>query len=100
MMPEPDPKSWYKTAKWQKKRAKQLAKHPLCAFCQNEGKITAATVADHVTPHKGDAHLFWHGALQSLCKTCHDSTKRRLERGSKPRVAIGADGWPIPPGGG
>lgn len=48
------------------------------------GKVTAATVADHITPHKGDYELFWHGPLQSLCAFHHNKTKQRIERkGSK-----------------
>jgi len=34
---------------------------------------TAATVVDHVTPHKGDKVLFWDRLnWQALCKRCHD----------------------------
>jgi hypothetical protein len=53
-------------------------------MCLTQGKVTAATVADHITPHKGDYELFWHGPLQSLCAFHHNKTKQRIERkGSK-----------------
>jgi 5-methylcytosine-specific restriction endonuclease McrA len=38
-----------------------------------------ATVADHVTPHRDDHGAFWFGELQSLCKSCHDVKKQRIE---------------------
>ena len=50
-----------------------LKQHPLCAFCQAEGKIVPATVVDHIIPHRGDQRLFWDQTnWESLCKECHD----------------------------
>ncbi|AHE51713.1 HNH endonuclease [Sphingomonas sanxanigenens DSM 19645 = NX02] len=92
---KPQHDSWYKTARWQRRRAAQLRDEPLCRMCQGEGRITAATIADHVIPHRGDPVLFWQGELQSLCKPHHDRDKQRIERGGKPRQAIGLDGWPV-----
>jgi 5-methylcytosine-specific restriction enzyme A len=40
----------------------------------------AATVADHVVDHKGNAIAFWQGALQSLCASCHSGLKQRETR--------------------
>jgi hypothetical protein len=69
--------------------------------------VAAATVVDHITPHKlkeallsGDAaaiskaqKLFWSRNWQGLCKQHHDSTKQRMEkRGS----IIGCDESGIP----
>lgn len=64
---------------WQKRRAAQLREEPLCRMCDQDGRVTAATVADHITPHRGDPVLF-KGPLQSLCKHCHDSRKQLFER--------------------
>ena len=75
---------WHSTYRWQQHRLRQLKREPLCAMCLAQGKVTAATVADHITPHKGDYELFWHGPLQSLCAFHHNKTKQRIERkGSK-----------------
>ena len=61
-------------ARWRRARAQQLAARPLCAECERQGKTTAASVVDHVVPHRGDAVLFWDpGNWQSLCKPCHDA---------------------------
>jgi 5-methylcytosine-specific restriction enzyme A len=88
--------AWYGKQRWRNRAKVQLRAHPLCVYCLQRGKVTAATVADHIEPHKGDEHAFWNGALQSLCKLCHDSAKAQEEaRGY--RTDIGVDGWPIDP---
>jgi hypothetical protein len=86
--------SLYDKQGWRKKRLRQLTESPLCTFCEKQGKVTAATVADHIEPHRGDAAKFWNNPLQSLCATCHSSVKQREENGS-PVPNIGADGFPI-----
>jgi 5-methylcytosine-specific restriction protein A len=92
-MEEPPHKRWYKTARWQKLRARQLEAHPLCAMCQPR-RVTVATVCDHVQPHRGNVIRFWSGPFQSLCAPCHNSEKQRIEKGGKAKVRIGPDGWP------
>lgn len=87
---------WYKTARWRRRRAGQLAAEPLCRLCAAIGRTTSATVADHVEPHRGDRDKFFGGALQSLCKGCHDRHKQAQERGGR---LAGADrhGFPLDP---
>lgn len=59
-------------SRWQKARATFLQRHPLCAECERVGRVTAASVVDHVVPHKGDQRLFWDTSnWQPLCTTCH-----------------------------
>jgi 5-methylcytosine-specific restriction protein A len=68
-------------ARWRKARLAYLAANPLCTHCKTQGIITAATVVDHITPHKGDERLFWDVANWSACcKPCHDR-KTALEDG-------------------
>ena len=70
-------------ARWQKYRTRYLSEHPLCVMHQELGRVVAATVVDHIQPHKGDHKLFWTPANhQPLCKHCHDRHKQRMERGS------------------
>jgi len=62
-------------------RAEFLRANPLCCCCKANGVIKAATVLDHIEPHKGDRRLFrdptnW----QALCAACHGTIKARLER--------------------
>lgn len=69
----------YRTARWRRERAKQLADHPLCAMCLP--RVTAATICDHVDrKDKLDPERFFTGRKQSLCKAHHDSTKQREEK--------------------
>ena len=70
----------YRTARWQRIRKAQLAREPLCRYCQQMGRVVAATICDHITPHKGDVAAFYAGPFQSLCKPCHDGAKQQLER--------------------
>jgi len=81
--------------RWQRFRLSFLEANPLCVMCQADGCTTAATVVDHITPHRGDVEVFWReGNHQSLCAHHHNSAKQQAERlGYDPR--IGADGWPI-----
>ena len=64
------------TSVWDKARAKHLMRKPACVRCG-----AAATVVDHIKPHKGDSELFWlKSNWQSLCRNCHNSAKQREER--------------------
>ena len=73
--------SYYSTVKWKQLRRSQLQAKPFCAYCLQLEIRSPATVADHVTPHRGNKALFFDPLnLQSLCKTCHDSAKQRLEK--------------------
>jgi hypothetical protein len=61
----------YSQKAWANIRARQLSKQPLCARCQSENKVTAATTVDHVFPHRRDADAFKVNLFQSLCAPCH-----------------------------
>ena len=90
------PKHWYGLRRWRRKAQRQLTVHPLCVKCLDHGLVNRATVADHIIKHKGNEDLFWHGALQSLCTTCHNSTKHGEElRGYA--ITVDAQGWPTDP---
>jgi 5-methylcytosine-specific restriction enzyme A len=104
-MPKPDHRSsasqtyrhLYKTYQWQKLRKAHLATEPLCRMCKAEGRVTVATVCDHIDDKKKrNPHLFFDGPFQSLCKLHHDSTKQQMERTGY-SSAIGEDGWPDDP---
>ena len=68
--------------RWQRARAAYLAKHPLCAECERQNRLTPATVVDHKTPHRGDMALFWDSEnWQALCKPCHDKKTAKEDGG-------------------
>ena len=61
------------TSKWQRRSKQFLKKHPLCVKCKQNGKLTPATVVDHIVPHRGNEELMWSESnWQPLCKHCHD----------------------------
>jgi hypothetical protein len=65
-------------------------------MCQARGLVTIAAVVDHITPHRGNWNAFLVGPFQSLCASCHEQTKKRIELdGYSPD--IGDDGWPLDP---
>jgi 5-methylcytosine-specific restriction enzyme A len=84
----------YDTKRWRRRAKTQLAFHPLCAYCLQQGLVVPATCADHIEPHKGDARLFFYGALQSLCDACHSGLKQQEEHQGFNRE-IGLDGYPV-----
>lgn len=86
----------YGKQRWRKRSLFQLREQPLCRMCEDHGVATPADVADHIIPHNGNEMLFWYGKLQSLCFSCHNSSKAQLE--AKGYVKdIGVDGYPVDP---
>ena len=74
------------------RRERFLHEHPLCVECERQGRVTAATVPDHIVA------LVNGGAddesnLQALCAECHRKKTAR-DLGHKARPTIGLDGWP------
>jgi 5-methylcytosine-specific restriction protein A len=86
----------YGRSTWVRRAKAQLRENPLCSMCLSRGIISPATICDHVEPHHGDHWLFYNGAVQSLCKPCHDGRKKREEKHGYQRD-IGVDGWPLDP---
>lgn len=86
----------YSTRWWKDRRKEQLTEHPLCAVCEKLGFIRSATVVNHIVPHKGDEDLFYNGALESVCKKCHDSSIQSQERRGF-STACDLDGYPVDP---
>ncbi len=83
--------------RWRKLREQFLAENPLCVFCIDENKVSAATELDHIQKHGGDPELFYDVEnLQGLCAHHHRSTKAQIERSGKVR-GNGADGTPLDP---
>lgn len=93
----------YKTARWQRIRKAQLSAFPLCQTCERQGRITPATVCNHLNKAaKATVDGFFAGPFSSECKTCHDGPiqrdERRADAGLAPTAQIGEDGWPVSPG--
>lgn len=71
--------------RWSRAARAYLREHPLCVMHQARGELVAATLVDHVIPHRGDRELFWaRGNWQSLCAHCHSRLKQLDELGTRP----------------
>ncbi|MBK4997283.1 HNH endonuclease [Pseudomonas sp. S37] len=82
---------------WQQAREGWLRKNPLCVRCESAGLKKAATVVDHIRPHRGDMVFFWgRSNWQSLCTNCHSSYKQRLEK-SEREAGCDVSGRPLDP---
>ena len=82
----------YCRTRWLKLRAHILDKEPLCVDCKKEGKVTPATVVDHIKAIDGeDDPLFYdEHNLQSLCDKCHrKKTRKDNSRYSTSNIAKG-----------
>ena len=88
--------SWpYSTQRWQRLRAAHLSTEPCCRYCDRLGRVTPATVVDHIVPvRKARDRAFDQTNLQSLCAPCHSGAKQREEAGGEP-VGCGVDGVPL-----
>jgi len=83
--------------RWQAARKVFLQANPLCVYCKRQGRTTAASVVDHITPHKNDTVLFWNKSnWQPLCTTCHNAVKQSEEHTGLQR-GCAADGMPLDP---
>lgn len=74
-------------------RRQLLKERPLCEECQRKGRITLATIADHIVPLSRDGKTEWSN-YQSLCRECSDR-KTLKDAGKRYKRRIAADGWPI-----
>ena len=64
-------------AAWRRLRARVLKEEPLCSVCAKQGKVTAATVGDHIVSIsvRPDLRLA-RSNVRPLCKPCHDRHTR------------------------
>lgn len=76
-------------------RAEQLQRQPLCEPCLERGFVTEATQVDHRiplgAPFNGKEEP---SNRQSICDDCH-AEKTAREFNHRPKVEVGADGWPV-----
>jgi len=70
----------YQSSRWKRRRRLLLKNSPFCVECLKNGRLTFASIIDHIKPHRGDWALFLAADnLQTLCAACHGK-KSRLEK--------------------
>ena len=74
-------RNFYSSTPWRRLRQAKLEQQPLCEECQRNGRITAATMVDHITPIKQGGAALNMANLQSLCWSCH--SRKSVEEGSR-----------------
>ena len=80
-----------------KQRLRRLVAEPLCRLCAERGRITAASVPDHIVPlTRGGTDE--DSNIRCLCKPCHDEVTFE-QFGHQQRASGGADrhGRPLDP---
>lgn len=69
-------RAWYFTGRWKALRLKVLEAAGFrcrCERCGGRFVRPRATIADHITPHRGDPARFWDESnLRAMAKRCHD----------------------------
>lgn len=96
---KPEHHALYDTQLWRRLSRSHLRRYRLCgdrppvapmtsdSLCVREGRIEAATQADHIIPHRGDRKLFWaESNRQSLCNRCHGVKSRGEMRDSRGKI--------------
>lgn len=77
-----------------KLREQLLAQEPLCRPCRAKGRVTAATIADHIVPIAKGGAIYDLSNMQPICAECH-YRKSLVDQGKRAKQKFGADGWPV-----
>jgi 5-methylcytosine-specific restriction protein A len=64
-----------------------FAEHPLCVVCERQGRVTVATIRDHIVP-LAEGGTDAPTNIQALCQMCSDAkTAQEAKRGGGRHVA-------------
>jgi 5-methylcytosine-specific restriction endonuclease McrA len=71
-------------SRWRKAAKSYLRQNPLCAYCALDGLVAAASLVDHLYPHRRFDGVFWRTEWWvSACTACHSGAKQQVERRGK-----------------
>jgi len=74
-------REFYISHEWRSLRRNFLIDHPFCEECRRNGKLTKATVVDHIVPIKQGGTTLDENNLQALCAACH--SRKSIAEGSR-----------------
>lgn len=87
---------------WRKTSKAHLRANPLCAYCEQAGRIRAATLVDHLLAIADGGAKFDPANFRSCCEDCHAektaaeiAARRRGEPGKPRRKGVRLDGTPL-----
>ncbi|NBK26432.1 MAG: HNH endonuclease [Spirochaetia bacterium] len=72
---------FYHSKAWRRKRQDFLIENPFCVECRKHGRLTKATIVDHIVPIMMGGPVLDDSNLQSLCASCHG--RKSIEEGSR-----------------
>lgn len=73
----------YDTTRWRTARKHYLHRHPLCVECRKEGRVTEATVLDHIVRVNAGGSFWDSDNWQPLCKSCHQRKSAKERHGKE-----------------
>lgn len=76
-----DAAEFYHSKEWKRLRQGFLLEHPFCEECWRNGKLTKASVVDHIVPIKQGGPALDENNLQALCVSCH--SRKSVIEGSR-----------------
>ena len=82
-----DNAKFYNSKEWKTLRNYYISEHPLCKWCEEEGKVVSGDVVDHVKEIKDGGARLDQNNLMTLChrhhiqKTNWERSKRRKRNG-------------------
>jgi 5-methylcytosine-specific restriction protein A len=83
--------------RWTQASIRHRKRNPLCEFCKRAGRVTQATLVDHIIPRAQAPELMWDpDNWQSLCDNCHNVTKQQQEHYGYHNM-VDDSGWPVDP---
>jgi 5-methylcytosine-specific restriction enzyme A len=72
---------FYHSTEWRRCRQNFLIEHPFCEECRKHGRLTRATLVDHIVPIRQGGAALDENNLQALCSSCHG--RKSIEDGSR-----------------
>lgn len=70
----------YHSWRWTKLSRAFRERHPLCAECEKQGRITPSQVVDHIIPAEVCDDFWDETNWQALCRKCNAEKGRRLDK--------------------
>ena len=78
---------FYNSRAWRRLREWHYARHPICKWCEEEGKVVAADVVDHIIEINNGGEKLDSNNLMSMCHP-HHNQKTNWSRAKRRRNEV------------